>query len=130
IEEYLVLLSVSETCRYKDLDVLEFFLSREKDIDAFLRNRGRTCAQTGPSSEKPRQDLIVQTALEILATHPAGLGFASLVETLHGLLPNESENTIRIYTEKLPAGRPLEVYKPARGIFRLTRFRETEAVGG
>jgi hypothetical protein len=49
VEEYLVLLSVSETCRYKDLDVLEFFLSREKDIDAFLRSRGRTRAQpVGP----------------------------------------------------------------------------------
>jgi hypothetical protein len=37
IDEYLVLLSVNETCRYKDLDVLEFFLSREKDIDAFRK---------------------------------------------------------------------------------------------
>jgi len=127
VEEYLVLLSVSETCRYKDLDVLEFFLSREKDIDAFLRSRGRARAQPGRSNEKPTQDCIVQTALEILATHPAGIGFASLVERLHGLLPNESQNTIRIYTKKLPVWRPQEVYKPARGIFRLARFRETEA---
>jgi hypothetical protein len=28
IEEYLVLLSVSETCRYKDLDLLDFFLGK------------------------------------------------------------------------------------------------------
>jgi len=126
IEEYLVLLSVSETCRYKDLDVLEFFLSREKDIDVFLKSCGRTRAQPDRSNEKPTQDRIVQTALEILAVHPAGIGFASLVERLHGLLPNESENTIRIYSEKLSAWRPQEVYKPARGIFRLTRFRETE----
>jgi hypothetical protein len=35
IEEYLVLLSVSETCRYKDLDVLEFFLSEERISMAF-----------------------------------------------------------------------------------------------
>jgi hypothetical protein len=127
IEEYLVLLSVSETCRYKDLDVLAFFLSREKDIDAFLRSRAWTRAQPGRSNEKPTQDRIVQTALEILAAHPAGMGFTSLVERLHGLLPNESENTIRIYTDKLPAWRPQEVYKPARGVFRLARFRETEA---
>jgi Transposase IS66 family len=53
IEEYLVLLSVSETCRYKDLDVLEFFLSREKDIDDFLTIRGRTRAQPCRSNEKP-----------------------------------------------------------------------------
>jgi len=127
IEEYLVLLSVSETCRYKGLDVLEFFLSEEEDIDGFLRSRGRTRAQPGRSNEKPTQDRIVQTALEILATHPAGLGFSSLVKRLYELLPHESENTIRIYTWKLPAWRPQEVYKPARGIFRLARFRETEA---
>ncbi len=127
VDEYLVLLSVSETCRYKDLDVLEFFLSREKDIDAFLGSRARTRAQPDRSNQKPTQDRIVQTALEILATRPAGIGFASLVERLRGLLPHESENTIRIYTEKLPAWRPQEVYKPARGIFRLARFRETEA---
>jgi hypothetical protein len=110
--------------------VLEFFLSREKDIDAFLKSCGRTRAQPDRSNEKPTQDRIVQTALEILASHPAGIGFASIVERLHGLLPNESENTIRIYIEKLPAWRPQEVYKPARRIFRLTRFRETEGVGG
>ena len=127
IEEYLVLLSVSETCRYKDLDVLEFFLSREKDIDAFLTSRGRTGAQLCRSNKKPTQDRIVQTALEILATHPAGIRFASLVKRLHVLLPNESENTIKIYTEKLLVWRPQEVYKPARGFFRLARFRETEA---
>jgi hypothetical protein len=42
IEEYLILLSVSETCRYKNVDFLEFLCSREKDINAFLRSRGRT----------------------------------------------------------------------------------------
>ena len=41
IEEYLILLSVCETCRYKNVDFLEFLCSREKDIDAFLRKQGR-----------------------------------------------------------------------------------------
>ena len=37
IEEYLVLLSVSETCRYKDLDVLEFFLgSARESVKVFI----------------------------------------------------------------------------------------------
>jgi len=74
VDEYLVLLSVSEACRYKDLDVLEFFLSREKDIDAFLKSRGRTRAQPDRSNEKPTQDRVAQAALEILASHPAGIG--------------------------------------------------------
>jgi hypothetical protein len=42
IEEYLILLSVAETCRYKNVDFLEFLRSREKDIHAFLAKRGRT----------------------------------------------------------------------------------------
>jgi len=42
IEEYLILLSVAETCRYKNVDFLEFLRSREKDINAFSTNRGRT----------------------------------------------------------------------------------------
>jgi Transposase IS66 family len=41
IEEYLILLSVSETCRYKNVDFLEFLCSREKDINAFLKSRRR-----------------------------------------------------------------------------------------
>ena len=40
IEEYLILLSVSETCRYKNVDFLEFLCSREKDINTFLVSRG------------------------------------------------------------------------------------------
>lgn len=47
IEEYLTLLSVSETCRYKDADFLEFLCSREKDIDAFLKRRGRAIVTGG-----------------------------------------------------------------------------------
>jgi hypothetical protein len=42
IEDYLILLSVSETCRYKNVDFLEFLRSREKDINTFVRRRG-TC---------------------------------------------------------------------------------------
>jgi hypothetical protein len=127
IEEYLILLSVSETCRYKDLDVLEFLLSREKDVDAFRRSCGRTRAQRGRPSKESTQDRIVQKAIEVLATHPANLAVSSLAERLKELLPNESDNTIRIYTWKLPALRPQEIYKPARGVVRLARFRETEA---
>jgi predicted RecB family nuclease len=47
IEEYLILLSVSETCRYKNVDFLEFLCSREKDIDAFLKGRGHARVTEG-----------------------------------------------------------------------------------
>jgi hypothetical protein len=40
IDEYLALLSVSETCRYKGVDFLEFRRFGERDIVAFAVNRG------------------------------------------------------------------------------------------
>ena len=36
IQEYLVLLSIAETCKYKGIDFLQFLLSGESDIDALL----------------------------------------------------------------------------------------------
>lgn len=37
IEEYLVLLSVCQTCKYQGLDFLDFLRSGEKDLEAFAR---------------------------------------------------------------------------------------------
>jgi hypothetical protein len=39
--EYLILLSICETCKYKGLDFLDFLRSGEKDIDAFASSRRR-----------------------------------------------------------------------------------------
>ncbi len=41
IREYLVLLSICETCKYKGLDFLDFLRSGEKNIDAFASNLRR-----------------------------------------------------------------------------------------
>jgi hypothetical protein len=41
ITEYLVLLSVCETCRNKGIDFLDFLRSGEKDIEAFAKSKGR-----------------------------------------------------------------------------------------
>ena len=41
ISEYLVLLSVCETCRNKRIDFLDFLRSGEKDIEAFAASKGR-----------------------------------------------------------------------------------------
>jgi hypothetical protein len=46
IREYLVLLSISETCKYKEVDFLDFLRSGEKDICAFAeakRKRRGSC---------------------------------------------------------------------------------------
>jgi hypothetical protein len=41
LQEYLVLLSLYVTCEYKGLSLLQFLLSREKDIDVFCEGSGR-----------------------------------------------------------------------------------------
>ena len=41
LREYLVLLSVCETCKYREVDFLNFLRSGERDIDAFAKTRRR-----------------------------------------------------------------------------------------
>jgi hypothetical protein len=41
IREYLILLSICETCKYKGVNFLDFLRSGEKDIDKFLNRKGR-----------------------------------------------------------------------------------------
>jgi hypothetical protein len=45
LQAYLVLLSLSVTCKYKGLSFFQFLLSREKDIDVFGTAKGRRSAQ-------------------------------------------------------------------------------------
>jgi hypothetical protein len=39
LREYLVLLSISETCKCKGVSILDFLLSGDVDVDAFFRKR-------------------------------------------------------------------------------------------
>ena len=43
LSEYLVLLSIYQTCKYKGVSFLGFLLSQEHDIDAFCRKGKRRC---------------------------------------------------------------------------------------
>jgi predicted RecB family nuclease len=47
IREYLTLLSICETCKYKGVNFLEFLRSGEKDIDAFIKQGARVSKQSG-----------------------------------------------------------------------------------
>jgi hypothetical protein len=38
--DFLVLLSIAQTCRYRGISFLKFLLSREVDIDAYCKSRG------------------------------------------------------------------------------------------
>ena len=41
LNDYLVLLSIYQTCRYRGVSFLRFLLSRERDIDAFCARKRR-----------------------------------------------------------------------------------------
>jgi hypothetical protein len=41
LTEHLVLLSIYQTCRVRDISFLKFLLSRERDIDAFAAGKRR-----------------------------------------------------------------------------------------
>jgi predicted RecB family nuclease len=47
INDYLVLLSVYQTCKYKGVSFLKFLLSGEKDVDKFIESRGKKRLATG-----------------------------------------------------------------------------------
>jgi hypothetical protein len=42
LKDYLILLSICQTCKYKEVNFLRFLLSRETDIDMFRRGGRRT----------------------------------------------------------------------------------------
>jgi hypothetical protein len=53
IREFLVLLSLCETCKYRNVDFLEFLRSGSEDVDDFASNRPKRCMRraslTGPT---------------------------------------------------------------------------------
>jgi hypothetical protein len=49
-DDYLVLLSIYETCKYMDVSFLDFLRSGEKDIHAFAESRRRRRRQVRPPS--------------------------------------------------------------------------------
>ena len=57
IEDYLILLSVCQSCKYSGVDFLDFLRSGEKDIDAFAESRlGRRRRQQTILPETPPAD--------------------------------------------------------------------------
>lgn len=73
------------------------------------------------------KDRIIKTALRLLKEQPAGVKSSDLIQKIQNELPREAENTVKTFTGTLPTLRPVEVYKPARGILRLVQFRECES---
>jgi hypothetical protein len=56
VVDYLTLLSIAQTCEYRELDFLDFLRSREKDVDTFARDRRRYSTKTAAASRVKRPD--------------------------------------------------------------------------
>jgi hypothetical protein len=53
IRDYLTLLSLGETCKYKGVSFLDFLRSGEKDIDVFVNKSARVSKQSGFLKQLP-----------------------------------------------------------------------------
>jgi hypothetical protein len=71
-----------------------------------------------------RAEKIIKNALVILRSNPQGVRYSELVRTLDEEHPEIPVNTIHGVIWNLEQRIPEEVYKPARGIFRYTEYRE------
>jgi len=54
IQEYLALLSICETCKYKGVSFLEFLRTGEKDIDTFIKKGARVSKESGFPTRLPK----------------------------------------------------------------------------
>jgi hypothetical protein len=91
-----------------------------------LRNRGRIprCEPQGADYILSAKAEIAQKAIEVLAGEPEGLRHSILLERLKTELPGIPVNTIRGNLVGLSEYKPAEVYRPARGLFQHTKYRE------
>lgn len=71
-----------------------------------------------------KKDQICNKAVELLGSEPRGLRFAELMRQLKRELPEVK--SFRAVIPNLHVLRPEEICKPAKGLFRHVKFRETE----
>ena len=70
------------------------------------------------------REQILERALELLRSQPDGIRFAELVQKVAGPDTSFKRNTVHGNVWDLDIHLPEQVYKPARGLFRLTEFRD------
>ena len=76
-----------------------------------------------------KKELIRKIALGLLETYPEGLRYSELTKKIHEKRPDLVMHTIDATVGSLHKHFPERVYKPAKGIYRLTKFKEIEGEG-
>jgi hypothetical protein len=73
-----------------------------------------------------RRETIRRKALDLLSANPSGMRYSEIVRQVHDAFPDIPVNTIHGNVWNLDAIFPDQVYKPARGVFKATKFHEQE----
>lgn len=78
---------------------------------------------------KNKGDQIKEIAIQVLEKHPDGLKFTELRKSINHEADGKSfnSNTINGNIWNLDTVFPDQVYKPSRGLFRLTKFKEIDS---
>jgi hypothetical protein len=69
---------------------------------------------------------VIQKARELISTEEKGIRYSALVQHLKEELPDVKLNTIHGTIWNLETRIPQDIYKPARGVYRHIKFKETE----
>ena len=73
-----------------------------------------------------RREIIRKKALELLESAPDGIRYSELVDQILAAYPDFPRNTINGNVWNLDSVLSDQIYKAARGLFRSTKFKETE----
>ena len=71
------------------------------------------------------REQIIAKALELLADSPHGVRYSEFVRRVHESLPQIPKNTVHGTLWNLDVKRPEQVFKPARGLWLHTKFRDS-----
>jgi len=74
------------------------------------------------------RDQIIAKALELLSSSPHGIRYSEFVRRVHESLPQIPKNTVHGTLWNLDVKLPEQVFKPARGLWLHTKFRESSWV--
>jgi hypothetical protein len=80
----------------------------------------------GRSMGIKKGETVRNKALELISTRARGMRYSELTREVQAALPNFAANTIHGNVWDLDKVFPDQVYKPARGVFRATKFREAD----
>ncbi len=73
-----------------------------------------------------RRKNIVEKALELLDGHSDGLRYSELVKEILKIMPGETVGIIQNAVWNLDIQQSSKIYKPSRGLFRLTKYKSDD----